>query len=296
MDASFVKQKGFSLIEILVALAITLVLVIIVSYSYLGTKNVNRTTDEQTQIYEEGRFALEALGQNIRLAGFTTGTDIFYKIRFKDILPESAGFHALLGCEGGVDTTSFACVSLPAVADPDAFSVTYFTDDPANGNNRNLGIGVDCVGADAIQQIGHTPNGNITLYYVTNLYFLNSIAYTENGVAKTLYQLSCRGSGNAIPQPLFKGVRDMQLLYGVASANSNEAVDRLYTAGEIQGLNLWNQVISARICLVMESINGGATAGVTTYTDCNGANQNAPSGYIRRAFTATYNLRNRVSQ
>lgn len=296
-NPSSFKQSGFSLIELLIALAIALVLLIVVSYSYLGTKGANRTTNEQTQIYEEGRYALEALGKDIRLAGFTTAVDFSDNLRFFDGILPKTGFMPIQGCEGGIDTSTYACTSAAVAGAPDAFSVTYFTDNPNTGNNRNLGVGVDCAGQDATAQIVTKLDGTTgNFYYVTNLYFLSSTTYIESGITKTLYQLNCRGSGNATPQPIFKGVRDMQLLYGVASANTDQAVDRLYGASDIQTLGLWDKVISVRVCLLMESINGGATVGVTPYTDCAGVTQNAPNGYIRRAFIATYNLRNRVSQ
>ncbi|MBX9705803.1 MAG: PilW family protein [Gammaproteobacteria bacterium] len=303
-------QSGLSLIELLVALAVSLILVVVVASSYLGSRSANKTTDEQTQLYEEGRYALELLGKNIRSAGFIQAVAFSGKtIRFNDPdetravfpikgIPIASRTHALRGCAGGVDA-SYACLTTPATGVANALTVTYFTDDPNSTQNTNgvknsdLGVGLDCAGQAA--PVFNPPGGG-NLYLVQNTFFLTTRSYIIDGQTKILKELSCLGNGNPlpVPQPLFKGVQDMQLLFGIPLNNAVNAVDRYYKAEEVEANDSWHFVINVRVCLVMEAVRGGAVSGVSTYVDCNGATQSAPSGYLRRAFTSTFNLRNRV--
>lgn len=312
MVSPYKKQRGLSLIELLVALAIALVLVIVVSYSFLGSKNAFRATDEQTQLYEEGRFALELLGKNIRSAGFMTAIDFTDKVRyFED--PESGVFpytapiasrtYALRGCAGGVAPTSFACITTPSPGTANAFTVAYFTDNPdsvqnPNGvSNKNLGVGLDCIGEEAIEF--PLVDGGGTLYLIRNTFFLTQRTYDDDGVTKVLKELSCVGGGAGGQQPLFKGVHDMQIRYGRSvseSALEDQAVDQYFKAEEIEADDQWHSVINARVCLVMETNRRtGAVAG-NDYADCDGVMQTAPAGFVRRSFISTFNLRNRVQQ
>lgn len=304
-------QSGVSLVEILIALAISLVLVGVASYSYIASKGTFRSTDEQTQIYEDGRFALELLGQNIRSAGFMVSVD--YPVdqiqKFTDIFPSDTAVvdvRALRGCAGGVDA-SHNCLVTPTPGQPSALSVTYFTDNPdAIGNasgktNDELGLGVDCVGKKANQAATPTtpPPPATRRYFVTNLFFISQTNYVLDGQNKVLYELSCLGSGGTgiapqTPQSLVKGVRDLQFLYGVDSSGNDEAVTRYFTADQVEAQNFWESVINVRVCVLMETIKGGVTSGPSTYQDCDGVTQNVAAGVLRRAFTSTYNLRNRV--
>jgi len=64
-------QSGFSLVELMVALAIGLALVIVVSYAYLGSKQTFRVQDALSRMQENARFVFETMTFDIRMAGFT---------------------------------------------------------------------------------------------------------------------------------------------------------------------------------------------------------------------------------
>lgn len=300
------RQKGLSLVELLVAMAVTLVLVSIASYAYLNTKTLYNVTDEQSIIYEEGRFALDFLGQNIRLAGFIPAVDSPDRIRYFDDVVKVASSvpglipQAIKGCEGNYDSATGDCGSGGTIVPgSDALIVTYFTDAP----NVTRGIGVDCIGHDAQPvTVPKLPSGTTTLYVVTNRFYLSTRSYTLGGVARTLNEVSCMGIGdvasgsNPVPQPFLKGVKDMKLSFGLSSANAEQRVDRYYKASAVQTANAWDQVVSVQLCVLMETEKGGKSVASGNYVDCDGNSQTAPNGYIRKSFSAIYNLRNRVSR
>mgnify|MGYP002640045857 FL=1 len=70
MKMLFHKQYGLSLVEILVALVISLFLLGGIIQVYTGNKTAYRFTDASSRIQENGRFALDTITTDIRMAGF----------------------------------------------------------------------------------------------------------------------------------------------------------------------------------------------------------------------------------
>jgi type IV pilus assembly protein PilW len=320
MNIRYRHHSGLSLVELMVAMAVTLVLVIVVSQAYIGSKNTYRSTDQQAQLYEEGRFALETIGRNIRHAGFVptnVSTPLIYN--FRDAY--SAGdVRAIEGCDGGYDLANNSCAAEDSIA-PDAIALSYITDEDPDAP----GMGQDCAGNgnETTQFITLTNNstGGSPAYLVTNWYYVDRDAtYELNGVVRKLPQLMCRGNGRATPrgEPLFKGVVDMQITYGVHGSPASGILppqdalagrDRSYLsvgavkqAKEIgRALNLsdpdlpdgWDRVTSINVCLTMESLTNSSSATNSQYQDCRGEMVDAPAGFVRRSFTSTYQMKSR---
>lgn len=64
------KQSGLSLVEIMVALVISVFLLGGIVQVYMGNKSAYRFSDASARIQENGRFALDAITTDVRLAGF----------------------------------------------------------------------------------------------------------------------------------------------------------------------------------------------------------------------------------
>ena len=65
------RQRGLSLIEILVSLMISLFLIAGVIQLFISSKQTYRSYDALSRLQENGRFALEAMSRDVRMAGFT---------------------------------------------------------------------------------------------------------------------------------------------------------------------------------------------------------------------------------
>ena len=63
-------QTGFTLVELMVAVALGLFLVAIMGTIYLGSKATYRSQDAMARLQENGRFAIDTMGANLRMAGF----------------------------------------------------------------------------------------------------------------------------------------------------------------------------------------------------------------------------------
>jgi type IV pilus assembly protein PilW len=116
-------------------------------------------------------------------------------------------------------------------------------------------------------------------------------------------QLRCDGLIAATPgtagtgSVLVDGVEDFQVLYGIDSDNDESA--NLYVSTPAN----WAQVVSARVCILVRSVNLNLIAAKQNYFNCAGALGTATgtSAFtiatdtrLRRSFVATFNLRNRV--
>lgn len=64
-------NRGFSLIELLIAMAIGLTMLLVVSYAYVGSKQTFRVQDTLSRMQENARFIFETIGYDVRMAGFT---------------------------------------------------------------------------------------------------------------------------------------------------------------------------------------------------------------------------------
>lgn len=67
-------QRGFSLVEIMVALTISLILMAGVIQIFLSSRASYRLQNGMARLQENGRFAMDFLSRDIGNAGFTTGT------------------------------------------------------------------------------------------------------------------------------------------------------------------------------------------------------------------------------
>ncbi len=65
------RQRGLSLIELLISMAIGLMLVATIAYAYVGAKQSFRTQNALSRIQENARYAFEFMAKDLRMAGYT---------------------------------------------------------------------------------------------------------------------------------------------------------------------------------------------------------------------------------
>jgi type IV pilus assembly protein PilW len=71
----FGSQRGAGLVELLIGMAVGLVVLIALGYFFLGSRQINRTSDDVSRMQESGRNALELMGRAIRQAGYRSDPD-----------------------------------------------------------------------------------------------------------------------------------------------------------------------------------------------------------------------------
>ncbi|MEQ1816624.1 MAG: PilW family protein [Nitrosomonas sp.] len=108
-------------------------------------------------------------------------------------------------------------------------------------------------------------------------------------------RLQCDGTISAAPAAppsgieLVENVEDLQILYGL-DTNGDQSANQ-YVALPAD----WDQVVTARVCVLVRSEKTNIVS-AGSYLNCNGAAVAVPTDRrLRRAFSATFNLRNRVN-
>ena len=76
------RQRGFTLVELMIGMTLGLILLIALAYFFLGSRQLNRTHDDVSRMQESGRHALEILGRAIRQAGYRANSEITFLAAF----------------------------------------------------------------------------------------------------------------------------------------------------------------------------------------------------------------------
>ena len=292
------RQTGISLVELLITLALGVIMIGAALQSMLGSRSAFLVTQELSQVQENGRFALEILGRDVRMAGYppkySQPTSIDERLSQLPFLVDS--------CSDG------AGVPNAAVCTVDGSTVGTGNDANGRPNSDQFAILIDPEPDDGTET-DCTGATLLPIEQVANVYY---VADTDgDGV----FSLMCRGwsttdgawNQNSTAQPLIDGIENMQVLYGVNNGETN-GVSGYISANEI---NLdpaspphWGQVEAVRIGLLASA---GVTQGIgdpipkqyvlldsgliSYHLDANGFVDN----FNRQIYTATYTLNNALA-
>lgn len=161
------RQRGLTLVELMVAIAINLLLVLAATLLYLNTRSTQKAVDEKSAVAETGQFTLALLGRDLTLAAFypvaasepatagqaaQVGALMTYdqaagQMVDAGLLP-AAYRHGLMGCDGKLfSAQTHACVDHTdaAAAGSDSLVVAYFSSDAMG---LSTGLRADCTRAD----------------------------------------------------------------------------------------------------------------------------------------------------
>lgn len=271
------RLRGFSLIELMVAMALGMILTLAIGQVFMSSRYTNTSTDESARMQENARFALQLLERELRMAGYlkngSTGT---YTVAAPALaMTESSGLNS-----------------------SDEFTVRYFgSASDAAGNTADNTV-INCIGeAAALNQA------------VVDRFF---IAAGSNG-EPSLFCAAVRPSDTTVTTTteLINGIESMQLLCG-EDTNADLTADR-YLACSNGLLNIGN-VVAVKLSLLLRSsqntqesvdsrrfnhFGAGYAPGDVAPAGDPGAVFNAAGAALdlrsRRLFPTTVALRNRVN-
>ena len=186
-------KNGFTLVELMVAMTLGLLIVLGVIQVMMSNQISYRTNDELSRIQENGRFALDLLANDIRMAGYQGQVNTADSIHF--FLNTVCDLYD--PCTKNGDGIS-----------SDRIAIQF---DPENDR--------DCTGSSA----------NISAKdIIANVYFI-----TKKNAVSTLKCRGWNASKNqwvASAQPLLDGIDNMQLLYGV---KGNDGIEGYVSADRV---------------------------------------------------------------
>lgn len=256
MNAMLLKhrQRGLTLIEIMVALVISLFLLAGLLQLFIGTRQSARVQENLSRVQENGRYAIDFIGRVARLTG--------YRSRFTIERGQSFGtaFPAVQAIQGTNDDGSNSS---------DTITIAFEGEGAGQGDIRNC--------------LNEQINDNVIAS--------NALSINNDNLqcrARTL-----TAAGNVISdqtQPIVENVENIQILYGLPPPTNLGFLS--YIPASNVGSN-WDQVVSIRVSLLLRTAENNLIDSPQPYT-FNGTTITPSAGdrRLRRVFTTTINLRN----
>lgn len=160
------RQRGLTLVELMVAMVIGLLVVLMASRLFLGGRSTQQEVDERAAMMETGQMVLELLGREVANAAFypavsteavlssgASGSNVLMSfdaavLTLNNGLVPAPYRSGVFGCSGGLlNQTATACTAHPAGGPQgsDTLVVSYFTNDAFS---LDIGHRADCTRAD----------------------------------------------------------------------------------------------------------------------------------------------------
>lgn len=146
--ASLARQRGVTLVELMVAMVIGLFLVVVVGTVFLGSKQMYLTQDANARLQENARYAVEFFSRQLRSAGydlidFNPLSGSLYSV------PSGTSFTgtALAGTDGGGSVSDTLTVSFSSPVD-------------CLGNATPSGTAINLIRLNVSNQLECLGNGN----------------------------------------------------------------------------------------------------------------------------------------
>ena len=333
MRAGRCRLRGFSLIELMVALTIGLVIAAASFSAYLGASGASRMAEAQARMNEDAQAALGILTLQLHMAGSNPNRpDRINDASRRNPVYGAASYptgaytpsnFTVRGCDGKLQSPagsepegldSLVCEDQPAA--PDSVALSYEADRFNTVPTAAGGFPSDCLGnrlgtvtATLPTLVAAVPQA-VTYAVAVNHFFVG----VSSSHVPSLY---CKGGGRnpdgaaSSAKPLVENIEDMQLSYGAVRASTAAAhvatavVAGYLTANEVRtqvdmaGLAIdaerWARVVAVRICILARSEAAVvANAASARYLRCDGTLETSPPDLrLRRAYFATVVLRNR---
>lgn len=259
------SQQGFSLVELMVTSTIGLLLLAAVSGLFLSSNYSAKETATRSGIYENGRYALSTLNDELRAAGFWGGThaiDIAQSGGLDPIVVDcsdaAAGYNYNESLWALTPTTAnvLGCIT-NAVVGSDVLVVKHVAQTPTVVadilpartylmSNTTKGILFD--GADPAPSTGdggNVPSGQ-AWEYINSIYY---VANNDDGIP-TLYRKRLYGNVWGSLEEVALGVERLHVQFGVDTSGDGVA-DSFRDGANAE----WDSVVSAHVYLLVRSEN-----------------------------------------
>lgn len=215
------RQRGYSLIEILIALLVALFLLAGLGSMVAGTRKTSTNQTSLAQLQDEERLAMSMINDVLQTAGY-----------FDANPSDTATYTSATAAFPAITTTGGP--SNPVLVAGQALGGTHSTTTP-----DTLVVQYRTNGSDNVIACDGTTSTGAATY--TNFFFITTT---------TPYQLQCSKDGNASDAvTLISNVVNLQIWYGVSTTGTS-SVDTYVQANNVAN---WANVISARVTLTFNN-------------------------------------------
>ena len=270
-------MRGLSLVEVMIGLTAGLILIAGIGQIYLGSRQTYRLQEGQARLQEDGRFVIEFLKKNIRIAGYrsipwNTGPVAFPA---RATTPNFSTGQVITG------TSDSISVRLQGAGDGNGDADDRVADCLGAALDRcDVAINTFAVDADDAELECGVIVITMTQEQNEAIPALNECSALSGVTARTITVKS--------PQPLVSGFGNMTVLYGLYTGGTLPTI-RYLPSVDIPA-NSWGSVVSVRIGFDLRSEDNLISEPQTYFF--NGAE--VTDRRLRRSFETTIALRNKL--
>lgn len=330
---SAAPQRGFSLVEIMIATTLGLVLLAGLSQMFVSSKQGYRVQESGARMQENARFAMEYLSRAIRQADFWGGAPASEMTAISSGLADGAASacseawmtdfaRAVQGWQGAAASPLANCTVTAYVphsdvlalryADPDGYiSDAELADGDGDETSNGRSIVRALVGRNAVlfnhadRSVarsatsgieGAEAEGALNYRYAAYVFFLRNFTAVVGGPATpSLYWRRLDSGGTTESQQLVEGIEQLKFSYGIDS-DGDRVADRYKEAGAVTTAE-WAGVLSVRISLLVRGDQLDSYSDDQTYP-MTASYTYTPAAearrFQRRLFIRDVQIRNRV--
>jgi type IV pilus assembly protein PilW len=302
-----ITQQGLTLVELMVSL----VLASLITLAAVGLYSVGissfRTVDAGQEIQDNGRFALEVIGQAARQAGFENYAE-GYGLRWSETYITNAALFPTVRGANNAKVSSVTNVDDDGTDanggynNSDTIALRFHGASLQSDRTKADGSMIDCQGVAQTAPLltNDLSDVAISLFWVK-----------VDSTGEPSLQCISRGDPEETPvrntQPIIKGVETFQVMYGI-DTDADSMPQKWVSANNVTD---WTQVSAVRVGFVLRGAPGSSQGyqGTSATDDKNklyplgkaftGSNTEAGlvftppnDGRLRRVFNATFTLRN----
>lgn len=260
------RQRGFSLIELMVGIVVGLLVVAVAGGALMVSRGVSGTVSDASALQQQASYAFRVIGQQLRQSGSL----------FLNLDPNNVG-----------NTTSATEVSTSPYALPVAIETKRVgannSFDPHQVSNSLTGTNtVVIAGYRRYQENAYQPTAATPALQSQSRDCMGgpSDDVTNAGFARfqSTFSLSadgsllCTGTVSATAQPIIGNVASFRLRYLVLGdgGTGNPTVRYVNAGADGSGISNWAQVTGVEVCLVLFGNERMDIPSPTNYTDCDG--------------------------
>ncbi|CAH0444096.1 hypothetical protein LMG10661_00647 [Ralstonia syzygii subsp. syzygii] len=309
------RARGFSLVELMVALVIALLVLGATESFYLLTRSTYTTIEDTSGLEERGQFALNVMTRVLRQAGFTKMTNDHsggvMQLQPSDP-PMVSGLDGCMGTEAAPKAAGPAageslsnCLSPQTPTGSDAIEVRFF----GVGTTADLatpdGTIIDCSGQGVAD---YTTSDLASSQRGLSMFFIQTGRDGNPYLACKFRKRDASGhevtnttnEDDFVTQQLVPGVETLQFLYGIST--NKDTVPDVYKRASDMTADDWKQVFAIKVAMVVRADNASADTHVDAptytlfgnqYTTADGTFKPTQKlNVARRLFTTTVQVRN----
>jgi type IV pilus assembly protein PilW len=289
------RTAGFTLVELMVALAIASVLLLALAAMFIGTSMSRSELDKSSRQIEGGRYAVQVLSDEIRHAGWygalanapaLPGSVTSLPDPCSNTLAtvqDSIGL-PLQGYAGGA-SSPLTCINAAAGYKPGTAVIVVRRADTsiaaATATSPYFNIQTSGCAGDSIAYIFDkwdtgsftlhsnaspgclplisAPTAKIAPVYI-RIFYISTCSQSSCTAAgadsvPTLKRIDLTESGTTTPVSIIDGIENMQFEYGIDTAGSDGTPDSYVTTPATTAVSTWTNVMAVRLYLIARNID-----------------------------------------